>query len=93
MKGYNVYVAPPCPQCGKDDAARMGSTEWGHGHYCCSKECGLAFRSNPKRFELDLGVARHKAREAAFEVERLETALEAARRALTGAIDGEKSDG
>ena len=32
--------APSCPNCGKPDSARMGSTEWGHGYSCCSDRCG-----------------------------------------------------
>lgn len=39
--GYQArYIAPPCPNCGKPDAGRMSSTEWGHNHACCSHACG-----------------------------------------------------
>jgi len=33
--------------------ARMGSTSWGHDYMCCSEACGVAFKSNPKRLEMD----------------------------------------
>lgn len=42
-------VADPCPQCGKPDSARIGSSAWGHSYSCCSDECGIAFRDSPER--------------------------------------------
>lgn len=41
---YQTYRAPPCPGCGKEDAARMGSSTWGHDLSCCGEECGLKVR-------------------------------------------------
>lgn len=41
MNSYRVYRAPDCPGCGKEDAARMGYSGWGHMLSCCSEECGL----------------------------------------------------
>jgi hypothetical protein len=38
------YRAPPCPGCGKPDAARMGSSVWGHNLSCCGDVCGLKVR-------------------------------------------------
>jgi ribosomal protein L37AE/L43A len=41
MGSYYVHrEAPPCPNCGKPDSARMGSTEWRHNYSCCSDRCG-----------------------------------------------------
>jgi hypothetical protein len=39
-----TYRAPPCPGCGKPDAARMGSSAWGHNLSCCGDVCGLKVR-------------------------------------------------
>jgi hypothetical protein len=39
-----TYRAPPCPGCGKPDAARMTSSAWGHNSPCCGDECGLKVR-------------------------------------------------
>jgi len=53
------HLADDCPQCGQKDephmwkGARMGSTSWGHDYMCCSEACGVAFKSNPKRLEMD----------------------------------------
>lgn len=41
--GCSPYIhreARPCPNCGKPDSARMGSTAWGHEYSCCSDRCG-----------------------------------------------------
>ena len=43
--------------CGKPDAARMGSTEWGHDWICCSDECGKRFTNSPKRWALEVNRA------------------------------------
>lgn len=58
--GYKHYwMADDCPHCGQKDevdkwkGARMGSTSWGHDYMCCSEACGVAFKSNPKRLEMD----------------------------------------
>lgn len=58
--GYKQYeMAEDCPQCGQKDepykwkGARMGSTSWGHDYMCCSDACGIAFKTNPKRLEMD----------------------------------------
>jgi hypothetical protein len=42
--GWQNYHAPPCPGCGKEDAARMGSSAWGHNLSCCGDVCGLKVR-------------------------------------------------
>lgn len=40
------YFAEDCPNCGEKDeymswkGARQSSTDWGHGHSCCSDACG-----------------------------------------------------
>jgi len=34
---------PACPNCGKKDAARQGSSSWAHSEMCCSSKCGLEF--------------------------------------------------
>lgn len=36
--------ADNCPLCNKEDAARMGSTSWGHKYLCCSNECGYKLK-------------------------------------------------
>lgn len=58
--GYKQYeMVEDCPQCGQKDephkwkGARMGSTSWGHDYMCCSDACGIAFKTNPKRLEMD----------------------------------------
>ena len=58
---YSPYnLVEDCPECGQKDelnkwgGARMSSTEWGHSYSCCSEKCGIAFATNPKRFELEL---------------------------------------
>lgn len=58
--GYKHYrMADDCPHCGQKDeqdkwkGARMGSTSWGHDYMCCSDGCGVAFKTNPKRLEMD----------------------------------------
>ncbi|MFA6072462.1 MAG: hypothetical protein WC810_28190 [Janthinobacterium sp.] len=38
--GYEIPKRPPCPNCGKEEGAVMGSTSWGHSITCCSDECG-----------------------------------------------------
>ena len=54
------YLAEDCPQCGQKDeinkwrGARMGSSSWGHDFSCCSNKCGIAFRDNPKRIEMEI---------------------------------------
>ncbi len=58
MGSYQKYVAPPCPNCGKEDGARMGSTVWGHNYSCCSDKCGLEYRTSPKRYQIELAWAR-----------------------------------
>lgn len=47
------FPFPPCPECGKPESATMGSNTWGHEFHCCSDECGLAFASNLKRYEVE----------------------------------------
>ena len=38
--GNQDYRAPPCPGCGKPDAARYHSGRWKHRLSCCSDVCG-----------------------------------------------------
>ena len=33
-------MADPCANCGREDAGRMVSSEWGHSYPCCSDACG-----------------------------------------------------
>lgn len=41
LYGERPYIyRPDCPNCGKEQGAVMGSTNWGHGHMCCSEACG-----------------------------------------------------
>lgn len=37
-------VANDCPNCGKPDSARMGSSSWGHDFLCCDDKCGLELK-------------------------------------------------
>lgn len=37
---FSEWRADDCPVCGKEDAARMGSSRWGHNWQCCSDLCG-----------------------------------------------------
>lgn len=46
-----------CPNCGKPDGARSGSSRWGHDYACCSDACGVAFASSSKRAQLELNKA------------------------------------
>lgn len=60
MGHSQYYLAEDCPNCGQQDGpgqwrgARVSSTSWGHGYACCSEQCGVAFATNPKRFEMEL---------------------------------------
>ncbi len=69
---------PPCPMCDKGDAF-MGKTVWGHDAYCCSDECGIAYRDSVKRREKELEIAKIRASGARMEVARAELRLEEAR--------------
>ena len=49
MNNFNFnFKTDPCPNCGKPDAARMKSTEWGHDYMCCSHKCGFEFADKLK---------------------------------------------
>lgn len=48
------HLAPPCPQCGKPDSARMCRSEWGHTRMCCSDECGIAYRDSAERCRVEI---------------------------------------
>lgn len=95
------YVAESCPYCGKENAARMGSTKWGHDHYCCSDKCGRAFRDSPERWEREVDEAVAMLRDAARQLgiceNQLQKALDRlmtdARSEVIGSITEEKKDG
>lgn len=66
MGGFqHSYRASACPGCGKPDAARMGSSAWGHGMMCCGEACGLKVRDalaemrNDDRFKFLTQMAHH----------------------------------
>ena len=77
--GKCEYVAPPCPMCGKEDAARMGSTSWGHDTACCSNECGMAYRDSVQRYENDLELAKLELMSAQQRVRYAELSLQRAK--------------
>lgn len=37
---YRNPPAPPCANCGKEDAGRMIGGAWSHNQPCCSDACG-----------------------------------------------------
>lgn len=57
--GRQIPSVLKCPQCG-ERGAFMGSTIWGHGYQCCSDKCGMAFKTNPKRVQLDIESLREE---------------------------------
>lgn len=58
MKGLkHIYVPGPCDHCGKPEGGFMGSTAWKHDFMCCSSECGFAFASTKRRWQLELEAA------------------------------------
>lgn len=42
---YDERPLPSCPNCGKKEGARQGSSSWAHSEMCCSDACGLALGS------------------------------------------------
>jgi hypothetical protein len=38
---FNRRIVEDCPNCGKPNSARIGSTSWGHDYMCCSEACGI----------------------------------------------------
>ena len=70
-------MAADCPQCGQKDephkwkGARMGSTSWGHDYMCCSDACGIAFKTNPKRLEMDREKIKSKIAALQYELRNL----------------------
>jgi hypothetical protein len=47
-------IADPCPNCGKPDAARMGSSAWLHSYSCCSELCGRAFYESAEHIRREI---------------------------------------
>lgn len=80
---YENPPAPPCPQCGKPDAARVGSTAWGHDHYCCSNACGFAFADSVERWDREVQTARLDAAKARANLQRMLEERDRAARRLT----------
>lgn len=52
----------PCAQCGK--SGTHGSTAWGHNAYCCSNECGMAYRDSSKRARTEAEAAQTRVEHA-----------------------------
>ncbi len=76
MHNRNKYPDEPCPMCGKPDAARQGSTAWGHGEMCCSPECGKAFGASAAYAALMLERATRKVAASLREQTEWQDALE-----------------
>jgi ribosomal protein L37AE/L43A len=75
MYSYTPKV-DDCPNCGKEEAARMGSTRWGHMVSCCSNECGeevaKKIRANENRTEYKEKLKRYYNIQTELQAMRLE---------------------
>lgn len=76
--GYKQYwMDNDCPQCGQKDelnkwkGARMGSTSWGHDYMCCSDACGIEFKTNPKRLEMDKSKIKNQIKALEYQLKNL----------------------
>lgn len=74
------YIAPPCPQCGLPDGARLGKSEWGHLEACCSDACGLAFRNSEQRCLLEIERAEDRRAAAQHQINDWQRQLAKARK-------------
>ena len=86
MRSSSRYVPDPCPNCGKPNSATRGSSDWGHTHYCCSDECGRAFRSSSTRAAKEVADIQSKIRYLQSDLDSWQQAL---REALAREASGE----
>jgi ribosomal protein L37AE/L43A len=76
MKDHFHYAAPPCPVCGKPDAARMGESTWRpFDGMACSRACGLKAQAAVTKVRGTAEYLRAKSlkEESEYKMQRLES--------------------